>query len=618
MKRKATKIFSIAAAAAITATALTAVMPASAVDGGTVIFESEAEVLEGAELWTSIYETQLPGYSGEGFAYLTGQAIKMEVEAPEEGMYEVKARYTQILDGGSRKQTISVNGSDYMVDFPYADKWTDISMGLFRLKKGANTIELKPQYGYASYDTITISKAMPNDYSKATDATCDANATKETKSLMKYLKSVYGEHIISGQQEIYGGGNDGNMELEFEWIQENFGTQPAIRGFDFMNYNPLYGWEDGTTERCIDWVKEKNGIATASWHINVPNDFANYELGTPVDWTECTYTEKSDFDTSQAVIEGTKENQYLLSAIEMLAEQLTLLQEANVPIILRPFHEAEGNGGVNGEGAWFWWSKSGAEVYKKLWKLLYTQLTEEYGLHNIIWEFNSYDYSTSPAWYPGDEYVDIVGFDKYNTVYNRHDGKTSGPNVDAISSTFKSLYELTEGRKMVSMPENDTVPTVENMTLENANWLYFCPWYGEHLMDSNKNDPETLKAIYNSDYCITLDELPENLYSFEGIHENPTDEPTEKPTTEPTETETSTTTPVLIYGDADDSGEVNLADAVTIVSYIANAELYPLNEKQIDLADVANRGDGINADDAITVQKHLLGEITELPASYMK
>ncbi len=98
------------------------------------------------------------------------------------------------------------------------------------------------------------------------------------------------------------------------------------------------------------------------------------------------------------------------------------------------------------------------------------------------------------------------------------------------------------------------------------------------------------------------------------------EEPTQPETAAPTEpepTEGDSNTDRAIYGDADDSGEVNLADAVVIVSYIANPQLYPMNEKQLDLADVANRGDGINADDAINVQKHLLGEITELPASYM-
>jgi len=91
---------------------------------------------------------------------------------------------------------------------------------------------------------------------------CDPNATPETRALMKYLTSVYGKYVISGQQEIYGNGNDGNYELEFDYIYEKTGKYPAIRGFDFMNYNPLYGWEDGTTARIIDWVKNRGGIAT--------------------------------------------------------------------------------------------------------------------------------------------------------------------------------------------------------------------------------------------------------------------------------------------------------------------------------------------------------------------
>lgn len=481
----------------------------------------DPEIANGNTTWTDIYGQKFDGYSGDGFVYLTGNSLKFEVTVPEDDMYEVKVRYTQVLSKEGRKQTICINGTDYMVDFPYTDTWKDISFGMFRLKAGTNTIEIKPQYGYASYDTITVDKAQFPEL-KVDPTLSDKNATSETQSLMNYLCSVYGNGILSGQQEIYGGGNDGNTELEFDFIKNLTGELPAIRGFDFMNYNPLYGWDDKTTERVIEWVNDRNGIATASWHINVPLNFANYTLGDQVDWTECTYNEKSDFDTSKAIVEGTKEHDYVMLAIEDLAEQLTRLQDANVPIILRPFHEAEGNGGVNGEGAWFWWSKSGAEVYKELWKMLYTTLTEDYGLHNIIWEFNSYDYSTSGAWYPGDDYVDMVGFDKYNTVYNRHDGLTSGPNVDAISSTFYSLVNLTNGKKLVAMPENDTVPTIENMKTERAGWLYFCPWYGEHLMDASKNDPDTLKAIYQDDYCINLGDLPKDLYTNSDTPTPPT------------------------------------------------------------------------------------------------
>lgn len=65
---------------------------------------------------------------------------------------------------------------------------------------------------------------------------------------------------------------------------------------------------------------------------------------------------------------------------------------------------------------------------------------------------------------------------------------------------------------MVAMTENDTVPSVQNLTEEKAGWLYFCPWYGEHLMSTAFNFPATLTTLYQSNYVITLDELP-NLKS---------------------------------------------------------------------------------------------------------
>ncbi len=695
MNKKIKRAFSAIAAAAVTAGSLSTLASSiSAVEDGEVIFTVECENLEGATLMTSIYETQLPGYSGDGFAYLTSGPITIEVEAPEEGMYQIDTKYAQILDSTSRMQTISVNGRDTTFNLNYANEWTDYTIGVFRLQEGTNTIVLKPQYGYASYDTITISKALSHDYSKATDQLTDPKATDEAKALMKYLKSVYGDHILSGQQEIYGGGSsahqssislnynastgaltdssgneytynpddvstadDGstfvwncvspegkkysynqqnrnystvNYDLEFEYIQGISGELPAIRGFDVMNYNPLYGWDDGTTERIIDWVNNKGGIATASWHINVPIDFENYELGDALDWTKCTYknyqASNGTFNTANAVIEGTKEYEYFQLAMADLAEQLLILQENNVPLIFRPLHEAQGNEGRYGDGtAWFWWGDRGCEVYKELWKLLYTTLTEEYGLHNLIWEYNSYAHSNSENWYPGDEYVDIVAYDKYNVDNNRDDGLTSGPNFSAISSIFNYIYDLVDGGKMIAMSENDTVPTVENMVVEDAGWLYFCPWYTDHVMSDRYQDPDALAAVYQSDYCITLDELPEDLYVLSGGGDEPDTEPTTDPATEPTtdpatDPDVPTTTDgddEIIYGDADLNGAVEIADVVAIMVHMSTPG-GTLDAAAIICADVYQRGDGIGNMDALAVQKKIAQLIDSLPESYME
>ncbi len=624
MKKK--KFLSLLTASAMSVCALgssvSAVMSATAETATDVVFKSECEDLEldGCQLWTSVYEKEIPNYSGEGFVYLTNGTMSTTVTVEEDAMYEITVRYAQFLDEGARMQTICVNGNDTTIDFPRTEEWKDISLGLFRMNKGENTIVIKPQYGYASYDTITVTKAAKHDYSKATATLTDSKATPEAKALMNYLKSVYGKNILSGQQEIYGGGNDGNMELEFEYIKENTGKLPAIRAFDFMNYNPLYGWEDGTTERAVKWVKESKGIITASWHINVPIDFDSYELGDAVDWTKCTYknyqSSNGTFNTANVLVEGSKEREYFEAAMEDLAEQLTILQENNVPIILRPLHEAQGNHGLyGGTGtAWFWWGDRGPEVFKELWKLLYTTLTEKYNLHNIIWECNMYAYPNSAEWYPGDEYVDLVAFDKYNCDYNRGDGKTSGPNFLAISSTFNSLFELTDGKKMVAMAENDTIPALDNLIVEDAGWLYFCPWYGEHLMSDRYQDVDNLNEIYNSDYCITLDELPADLY----VNSDTPGTPAETTTTAPVTTTAPQTTTLPVddgrkYGDANCDGAVDIADAVLLKCYLINGTKYTLSDEGAKNADVFETGSGLNVQDALAIQKYVLKLETELP-----
>ena len=477
----------------------------------TLPYTIEAETCEGVDkVWTSVYETKIKGeYSGEGFAYLQSGSFWFNVSVPEDGMYQFNARLAQILNKEGRFQTIAINGIEYGYTVPYYDAWTDFDFGVHRLNKGSNKIAFVGKYGYAEIDTITISEPVFPDFTQMNTTLSDPKATPEAKKLMEYLGSVYGRKIISGQQEIYGGGNNGDMELEFEFLYKTTGKYPAIRGFDFMNYNPLYGWDDQTTERVIEWVNGRGGIATASWHINIPLDFDSYTIGDRLDWQKCTYAVQSTYKTENTVVKGTKENDYFNEAIKDLAEQLQRLQDKNIPIIFRPLHEAEGNQNTDGSGAWFWWGKAGAKVYVQIWKYLYEKLTVEYDLHNIIWEQNLYTWSPdSVQWYAGDDCVDIVGYDKYNTVYNRHDGKTNGPNLDAETTIFYTLVNFVNNKKMVAMAENDSIPSLDNLVVEKSAWLYFCPWYGEFILDKSKNDPEDLNVLYNSDYCVTLDELP--------------------------------------------------------------------------------------------------------------
>ena len=337
--------------------------------------------------------------------------ISIDFEVETAGAYNIIIYAGGI--GGSKQQDLSINGSGQgALAIPASGGFEKITVQAVTLKAGKNTMSISKNWGWTNFDYFVVESVQLPDISASQTSPCDTKAIPEVRSLMDYLSEVYGNGIISGQQEIYQNGPHG-LEYEFEYLNDLTGHYPAIRGFDYGNFCcPAYGSDDGSTDRIIDWVKNKNGIATASFHLNVPNNFADYTIGSRIDWSETTYGTKTDFSPSKAATPGTKDNEYFMQALDILAKEFLELQEQGIPVIWRPHHEAEGGGGET--GSWFFWGQVGSEVYKGLWRLTYDTLVKDYGLHNIIWEWNSYNFDTSANWYPGDDYVDLIAFDKYS------------------------------------------------------------------------------------------------------------------------------------------------------------------------------------------------------------
>lgn len=492
----------------------------SAETAGTIKYEFEDGIITGT---AEIREDESASGGKYAFLGVKGNTITITVNAEKTGMYSLNICYKAAY--GEKVQDIFVNGV-YQTNISCTNpEWTVTKACTVNLNAGENEISVKSYWGWCNFDYFTISPVAVSKVSASQTNTCDPCATPETKSLMSYLASIYGNHILSGQQEIYRYGHNQNYEQEFDYLLETTGRLPAVRGFDYIAYSAQVGepyniQNDYTTDRIIDWVKTNNGIATSSWHLTVPKDFENYNIGDKA--SEATYFSKenskpaTNFDTSQAIVKGTKEYQYYQICLQILANELTKLQNEGVPIIFRPLHEAE--------GGWFWWAKDGAEVYKELWKLTYETLTEKYNLHNIIWEWNSFNYETSSDWYPGDAYVDIIAFDKYSCRDNSKDIYIH--NDSPMTSIFNGIMERYDCKKMVTMAETDCFSTPEKLIEEKAGWLYFCTWFDgdtdtsnpQYLTDPTFNTVEDTINMYNSEYCITRDELPANLYTSYSEH----------------------------------------------------------------------------------------------------
>lgn len=549
-------------------------VPANAMTAEGVKYEFENGVQNNAEIHTDYVGKTDDGLifdlSGATCSYVgqRGTSTSVNVDIEQAGLYELVVRYAQPFDKTKKIQYLNVNDSNQgEVSFPYTLNWKEMSAGIVKLNKGTNNIEFEGYWGYTFFDYLIVKPADESITSLKVDKKLvNPNATKETKALMSYLADVYGKKIISGQQEICGSHNYEGSESDFAYIKEKTGKMPALRGFDFMNFrgNGLL-WDDLCAERVIDWYKNKGGIPTVCWHWFSPGN-----IGKKAD--NSFYTESTTFSISKALTSGTAENTALLNDIEFMAGKFKQLQEADVPVLFRPLHEAE--------GGWFWWGAEGPENCVKLYRLLYEKFTNEYHLNNIIWVWTSYTYDTSSKWYPGDDVVDILGYDKYNA-------KDGLPNGSAISSTFYNMVKFTDGKKLVTMSENDTIPQVSNLTNEMAGWLYFCPWYGWYLTGEQNNPVDWLKQMYTSDYCITLDELPDlETYPFPSGGDTPT----------------------ITYGDLNGDNLIDAIDLALLKKCILD------NNQSIKSADVDGNG-SVDAIDFVYMKKFLTGEISSFPAS---
>lgn len=309
-------------------------------------------------------------------------------------------------------------------------------------------------------------------------------ASVEARKLMRYLSTIYGRKILAGQHTNSASGP------EFEHIRSITGKLPALKGFDLLSYSHCTATEHmskdamaevagnrGSIEKAIEWYKEQGGIVTICWHWYAPTGGED----------KAFYTQHTDFDLIEALRPDSAAHAALLRDMDAIAEQLTRLRDARVPVLWRPLHEAD--------GGWFWWGAKGPEAYKALYKLMFHRYVVEHRLNNLIWVWNA----PHPDWYPGDDYVDLAGDDIYEPNGNY------GP----LLCAYEYAVSLTKGRKPVALTENGPIPDPDLLRKNRADWLWYMPWWGHWCIDGEVTSKEQLIKTYHHPDVVTLEDLPD-------------------------------------------------------------------------------------------------------------
>ena len=457
------------------------------------------------------YTDGLSGFNGSGFICLGNKAYAtLEIKVPSSQHYNIGVRLCSAgtavaLITGGEKEIDSPEGDYKTIDGTvqgavYSEESTEFSYvylnGIY-LSKGENKLTLQALSGTAYIDEVSVENAptVTKLAYEISNSCVNKNANDTTKAIKKYLSDIYGNRVITGQYCSTG------TTTEINAIYMDTGRYSALRCGDLGIFTEYYNGADKNNEdelqAAISWRK-KGGLISYSWYWYAPvSDNSHYSSAiTDFDLSDALC------DSSIAVLSPTSLEAYqqtgrvsseavrLIADMDVIAEKLKLLEAQDVTVLFRPLPEA-GNG-------WYWWGKS-SENYLWLYKFIFERFTDYHQLSNIIWVWDGEGYD----FYPGDDYVDIVGMD----LYTRSDISGNSRMLDAISYTIKS--------KAVALTECGRLPNPDYIVRDNAYWLWFALWKGDYIINSDGSisyervTPEELDYAYNNELFITLDELPD-------------------------------------------------------------------------------------------------------------
>ncbi|MGN0339265.1 MAG: glycosyl hydrolase [Lachnospira sp.] len=307
--------------------------------------------------------------------------------------------------------------------------------------------------------------------------TANPNASSKANELLCYLKDIAGKQIITGQH------TQTNPMEEISYIKEKTGRTPKLIGFELLSYSPNINYSDASDECLKEIYENQHTLDTAmevakNWDAILTFTFHWYS---PLGGRDKSfYAQNTDFDAEKILCDGTPEREAFFHDMDVIAGHLKPFCDENIPILWRPFHEADGK--------WFWWGAKGPETARELYKLMFDYYTSHYHLDNLLWVWNC----PLSEGYPGDEYVDIISMDVYLQEYSRTD----------YGEEYNRLIHNTTRNKVAALAEVGYIPDVETLEQTHIPWAYYMTWSKEFCIGEKYNKTDSLKQMYNSGYAV--------------------------------------------------------------------------------------------------------------------
>lgn len=305
----------------------------------------------------------------------------------------------------------------------------------------------------------------------AQDFPVDKRATKETVNLYKNLKKLLNKGIMFGHQDDLAYGFGWKYEQGRSDIKDVTGDYPAVYGWELgrLEIDTPVNLDSVPFDKMKQFIKDayqRGGVITISWHLNNP-------------LTGKSAWDKAPEGSVAAALPGGEKNELYKSWLDKIAAFMQSLKGKNgelIPVIFRPFHELN--------GSWFWWGGKNCtpEEIKQLYRFTETYLRDVKNVHNLLYAFNTDRFANREEYlerYPGDEYVDVIGFDIYQRGADNEkfisEADRSLTTLEAIAKEKNKIPALTEFG-YGTVPDNTWWTNSLTKALNNHHISYALAW----------------------------------------------------------------------------------------------------------------------------------------------